>query len=272
VKTRSWYAWLIMAPMLAVMTFPLYWAVISSFTPESRLFASTSLVPRALVLDHYRALFERRDFWTPIRNSLVVAGSTTVLAVTLGACCAYAIARLRFRGRSLALAFILGVSMFPQISIVSPLYMILREAGLLNTYPGLVLPYLTFAMPLTIWLMVGFFRQLPASLEEAAFLDGAGRLRTLWQIILPLSAPGLATTAILTFLYSWNEFLFALSFTLGPERQTVPVAITLFRGQYQVPWGEILAAAVIATLPVAALVLIAQRRIVSGLTSGAVKG
>ena len=271
-KTRSWYAWLIMAPMLAVMTFPLYWAVISSFTPESRLFASTSLVPRALVLDHYRALFERRDFWTPIRNSLVVAGSTTVLAVTLGACCAYAIARLRFRGRSLALAFILGVSMFPQISIVSPLYMILREAGLLNTYPGLVLPYLTFAMPLTIWLMVGFFRQLPAGLEEAAFLDGAGRLRTLWQIILPLSAPGLATTAILTFLYSWNEFLFALSFTLGPERQTVPVAITLFRGQYQVPWGEILAAAVIATLPVAALVLIAQRRIVSGLTSGAVKG
>jgi ABC-type glycerol-3-phosphate transport system permease component len=179
---------------------------------------------------------------------------------------------LRFRGRSLALAFVLAVSMFPQISIVSPLYMVLREVGLLNTYPGLVLPYLTFAMPLTIWMMVGFFRQLPAGLEEAASLDGAGRLRTLWQIILPLSAPGLATTAILTFLYSWNEFLFALSFTLGPERQTVPVAITLFRGQYQVPWGEILAAAVVATLPVAAIVLIAQRRIVSGLTAGAIKG
>jgi len=261
-----------MAPLLAVIAAPLYWAVISSFTPESRLFANPSLAPYGLVLDHYRALFEQRDFWTPIRNSLVVAGSTTVVSVVLGACCAYALARLRFRGRSLALAFVLAVSMFPQISIVSPLYMVLREAGLLNTYPGLVLPYLTFAMPLTIWLMVGFFRQLPAGLEEAAFLDGAGRLRTLWQIILPLSAPGLATTAILTFLYSWNEFLFALSFTLGPERQTVPVAIALFRGQYQVPWGEILAAAVVATLPVAGIVLLAQRRIVSGLTSGAIKG
>jgi ABC-type glycerol-3-phosphate transport system permease component len=271
-RGRSWHAWLVMAPLLAAITFPLYWAVVSSFTPESRLFANPSLVPHGLVLDHYRALFQQRDFWTPIRNSLVVAGSTTILSVSLGACCAYALARLRFPGRSLALAFVLGVSMFPQISIVSPLYMLLREVGLLNTYPGLVLPYLTFAMPLTIWMMVGFFRQLPAGLEEAASLDGAGRLRTLWRIILPLSAPGLATTAILTFLYSWNEFLFALSFTLGPERQTVPVAITLFRGQYQVPWGEILAAAVVATLPVATVVLIAQRRIVSGLTSGAFKG
>ena len=170
------------------------------------------------------------------------------------------------------LAFVLAVSMFPQISIVSPLYLLLRELRLLNTYPGLVLPYLTFAMPLTIWLLVGFFRQLPPELEEAGLMDGAGRLRTLWEIILPLSWPGLATTAILTFLYSWNEFLFALSFTLGPERYTVPVAITLFRGQYQVPWGEILAAAVVATVPVAAIVLVAQRRIVAGLTSGAVKG
>ena len=135
-----------------------------------------------------------------------------------------------------------------------------------------MLPYLTFAMPLTIWLLVGFFRQLPAELEEAALIDGAGRLRTLWEIVLPLAAPGLATTAILTFLYCWNEFLFALSFTLGPERHTVPVAIALFRGQYQVPWGEILAAAVVATAPVAAIVLVAQRRIVAGLTAGAVKG
>jgi trehalose/maltose transport system permease protein len=136
----------------------------------------------------------------------------------------------------------------------------------------LVLPYLTFAMPLTVWLLVGFFRQLPRSLEEAALVDGASRLRTFWEIILPLSWPGLATTAIITFIYCWNEFLFALSFTLGPERQTVPVAIALFRGQYQVPWGQILAAAVLATAPVAVLVLAFQRRIVSGLTAGAVKG
>jgi ABC-type glycerol-3-phosphate transport system permease component len=127
-------------------------------------------------------------------------------------------------------------------------------------------------MPLAIWLLVGFFRQLPRELEEAGLIDGAGRLRILREIVLPLSWPGLATTAILTFLYSWNEFLFALSFTLGPERHTVPVAITLFRGQYQVPWGQVLAAAVVATAPVAAIVFVAQRRIVSGLTSGAVKG
>jgi ABC-type glycerol-3-phosphate transport system permease component len=270
-RTRLLWAVATSLIVLAVL-FPLYWAIVSSFTPESRLFASPSLVPHGLVLDHYRALFGERDFWTPIRNSVIVAGATTVLSVALGTICAYAIARLRFKGKAVTLALVLAVSMFPQISIVSPLYMLLRALGLLNTYAGLVLPYLTFAMPLTIWLLVGFFRQLPVDLEEAAQMDGAGRLRTLVEIILPLAWPGLATTAILTFLYSWNEFLFALSFTLGPERYTVPVAITLFRGQYQVPWGQILAAAVVSTIPVAAIVLIAQRRIIAGLTSGAVKG
>jgi ABC-type glycerol-3-phosphate transport system permease component len=269
-KVQAWP--LVTILLVGAILFPLYWVAIASLTPESRLFAQPALVPDALVLDHYRALFGERDFWTPVRNSLVVAGATTAFCVALGAICAYALARLRFRGKAAILALVLAVSMFPQISIVSPLYLVLRELRLLNTYPGLVLPYLTFAMPLTIWLLVGFFRQLPPELEEAGLMDGAGRLRTLWEIILPLSWPGLATAAILTFLYSWNEFLFALSFTLGPERHTVPVAITLFRGQYQVPWGQILAAAMVATVPVAALALVAQRRIIAGLTSGAVKG
>ena len=260
------------AAFVVVVGFPLYRALAGSLTSEAALFGRPTLIPRALVLDHYRALFDERSFWVPIRNSLVVAGATTALCVTLGALCAYAIARLRFRGKSLILAFILAVSMFPQISIVSPLYIVLRELRLINTIPGLVLPYLTFAMPLTVWLLVGFFRQLPEDLEQAAAMDGASRLRALGEIVLPLSVPGLATTAILTFLYSWNEFLFALSFTLGPERYTVPVAVALFRGQYQVPWGQILAAAVVATLPVALLVLALQRRIVQGLTAGAVKG
>jgi ABC-type glycerol-3-phosphate transport system permease component len=260
------------ALLVAAILLPIYWAVVSSFTPESRLFAAPALLPRDLVFDHYRALFRERDFWTPIRNSLIVAGTTTVLSVALGAACAYALARLRFRAKTAVLAFVLAVSMFPQISVIAPLYLLLRGLHLLNTYPGLVLPYLTFAMPLTIWLLVGFFRQLPADLEHAALMDGAGRLRTLWEIMLPLSWPGLATTAILTFLYSWNEFLFALSFTLGPERYTVPVALTLFRGQYQVPWGQVLAASVVATVPVALIVLLAQRRIVAGLTAGALTG
>jgi ABC-type glycerol-3-phosphate transport system permease component len=258
--------------MVLASAFPLYWAVVSSFTPEASLFVRPSLIPRVLVTEHYRALFTQREFWVPIRNSLIVAGATTAICVSIGGLCAYALARLRFRGKAPLLGLILAVSVFPQISVVSPLYLLLRRLHLINTYPGLILPYLTFAMPLTVWLLVGFFRQLPAELEEAAMVDGASRLRALWEVILPLALPGLAATAILTFVYSWNEFLFALSFTLGPERQTVPVAIALFRGQYQVPWGQILAAAIVATAPVAVLVLAFQRRIVQGLTSGAVKG
>jgi ABC-type glycerol-3-phosphate transport system permease component len=261
-----------LALLVLASAFPFYWAIVSSFTPEARLFEEPSLLPRGLVLDHYRALFTERDFWVPIRNSLIVAGTTTVFCVTVGGLCAYALARLRFRGKTPLLGLILAVSVFPQISVVSPLYLLLRSLRLINTYPGLILPYLTFAMPLTVWLLVGFFRQLPAELEEAAMVDGASRLRALREVILPVALPGLAATAILTFVYSWNEFLFALSFTLGPERQTVPVAIALFRGQYQVPWGQILAAAIVATAPVALLVLLFQRRIVQGLTAGAVKG
>ncbi len=222
--------------------------------------------------EYYRRLFDERDFWGPIRSSLIVAGTTTLLCVVMGAFRAYAIARLEFRGKTLILGFILAVTMFPQITIVSPLYLLLRKLGLINTYPGLILPYLTFAMPLTVWLLVSFFRQLPRELEEAGLIDGTSRFRVFWEIVLPLSWPGLATTAIITFIYCWNEFLFALSFTLGPERQTVPVAIALFRGQYQVPWGQILAAASLATAPVAILILIFQHRIVTGLTAGAVKG
>jgi ABC-type glycerol-3-phosphate transport system permease component len=271
-SARRWWPTLVIALLVLGSAFPLYWAVLASFTPEARLFRGPSLLPDELVLEHYRALFTQRNFWIPIRNSLIVAGTTTAFCVAVGALCAYALARLQFRGKFALLGFILAVGMFPQISVVSPLYMLLRSLGLINTYPGLVLPYLTFAMPLTIWLLVGFFRQLPAELEEAAMVDGASRLRAFGEVIVPLALPGLATTAILTFVYSWNEFLFALSFTLGPERQTVPVAIALFRGMYQVPWGQILAAAVVATLPVTLLVLAFQRRIVQGLTAGAVKG
>jgi ABC-type glycerol-3-phosphate transport system permease component len=269
---RPWLWTAMVFAMLIPVAFPLYWALVASLTSESALFSEPSLWPREPITDHYRALFATRDFWTPIRNSLVVAGATTVFCITVGALAAYALARLEFRGKALILGFILAVSMFPQISIVSPLYLLLREMRLINTYPGLIMPYMTFAMPLTVWLLVGYFRQLPKDLEEAALVDGASRLKAFTTIIIPLAMPGLATTAILAFIYCWNEFLFALSFTLGPERQTVPVAIALFRGEYQVPWGEILAASVLATAPVAMMVLLFQRRIVQGLTSGAVKG
>jgi ABC-type glycerol-3-phosphate transport system permease component len=257
---------------LAISLGPLLWALVSSLTPEARIFEGPLVVPARLVLEHYRTLFAERAFWTPIRNSFIVAGMTTILALAAGVPCAYAIARLRFRARTPILALVLAVSMFPQIALVSPLFLLLRAFGLINTYPGLIVPYLTFAMPLAIWFLVGFFRQLPAELEEAAMLDGASRWRAFTDIALPLARPGVATTGLLTFLYSWNEFLFALSFTLGPERYTVPVSIALFRGQYQVPWGEVFAAAMVTTAPLALVILVAQRRIIQGLTSGGVKG
>ena len=259
------------ATVLVAVGFPLYWAAISSVSPEVELTGRAAVVPDGLTSEHYRALFAERDFWTPLCNSLVVAAATTALCVTLGAICAYALARLRFRGKRLVLGAMLAIGMFPQIALVSPLFLILRGLGLLDTYPGLVLPYVTFAMPVTVWLLVGTFRQLPPDLEEAAMVDGASRLRVLWEIVLPLALPGIATSAILTFVYCWNEFLFALSFTTGPDRQTVPVAVALFRGQHQVPWGQILAATVVSTLPVVALVLAFQRRVVSGLTSGSIR-
>ncbi len=268
----AWLPRAALALLVAAALGPLAFALVASVSPESILFEARATSPLRLTLDHYRALFAGGGFWVPVRNSLVVAGATTALCVALGAPCAWALARLRFRGRDALLTAVLAVSMFPQIAVVSPLYLALRALGLIDTYPGLVVPYLTFAMPLAVWLLVGFFRQLPRELEEAALVDGATRLEALRLVVLPLAAPGLATTAILTFLYCWNEFLFALSFTAGPERRTAPVAIAMLRGRYQVPWGEVFAASVVVTAPVAAIVLAFQRRIVRGLTAGAVKG
>jgi ABC-type glycerol-3-phosphate transport system permease component len=263
---------LAIALLFAAWALPLYWMLAASLTPEAALFETPSLLPASPVADHYRALFTERQFWRPVLNSLVVAGLTTVLAIAVAVPCAYAMARLRFRGRAALMAGVLAISMFPQISIVPPLFLLLRSVGLIDTVPGLVLPYLTFATPLAVWLMTGFFRDLPVDLEDAARMDGATRWRAAVLVAVPIAAPAVATTAILTFLYAWNEFLFALSFTVSPDRHTVPVAIALFRGRYQVPWGQILAAAVTASVPVAIVVLAFQKRIVKGLTAGAVKG
>jgi ABC-type glycerol-3-phosphate transport system permease component len=271
-RTRSRALSVARVLVVAAFVFPVYWTIASSFTPEARLLEVPPIVPTELTLDHYRALFDQRQFWLPMRNSLIVSAATTALAIFTGTLAAYALTRLKFRGRTSLLAGMLAVSMLPQVSLVPPLYLALRATHLIDSYTGLVLPYLSFALPLSVWLLVGYFRQLPPELEEAALVDGASRIQALRHIVLPLAWPGVATASILTFLYCWNEFIFALSFTLGPERQTAPVAIALFRGRYQVPWGEILAAAALTTLPVVAVVVAFERRIVEGLTAGAVKG
>jgi ABC-type glycerol-3-phosphate transport system permease component len=271
-KMPRWVAPAATVCVAIVVALPMVWALIASLLPESALFRGGLPSIHELTLAHYRAIFTERDFWTPVKSSLIVASATTTLCVALGAMAAYALVRLRLRGTRVLLLGMLAATMFPQISIVSPLFLLLRRLGLLNTYAGLVLPYTAFALPLAIWLMVGVFRRIPPQVEEAAMVDGTTRWGAFTRVAIPLAAPGIATTAILTFLFAWNEFLFALSFTLGAERQTVPVAIALFRGQYQVPWGEVLAASIIATIPVVLVVLLFQRRIVAGLSEGAVVG
>jgi ABC-type glycerol-3-phosphate transport system permease component len=267
-----WIGGVVLAALVLSSIFPFLWAVVASLTPEAGLFEGASILPKMWVTDHYRALMSEHKFWIPVRNSVVVAGITTLICLAAGSFCAYALARMRLRGRGMILGFLLSIVMFPQISILSPLYLLLRGLRWINTFAGLIVPYVGFALPLTIWLLTGFFRQLPGELEEAAMVDGASRLTVFSKVILPLSWPALATSAILTFTFCWNEFLFALSFTTGPERRTIPVAVALFRGQYQVPWGEILAASVVASLPLILLMIIFQKRIVEGLTAGALKG
>jgi multiple sugar transport system permease protein len=253
--------------------FPFFWTLLSSLKPGSQLFRiNPPFWPQPLTWENYGAIFWERSFYLNIINSLVVAGATTCICVVLGSLAAYGLARLRFKGKTAILGFILVVSLFPPVALVSPLFLIFEKAGLINTYLALILPYLTFALPLAVWLLTAFFRQIPFELEEAARLDGAGPWRCLWEVTLPLAAPGIFTTAILTFIYCWNEFLFALAFTTNDASRTIPVAIVMFSGYHTVPWGQILAAVTVVTLPVAVLVLVLQRRIISGLTAGAVKG
>jgi multiple sugar transport system permease protein len=205
-------------------------------------------------------------------NSLVVAGTTTLVALVLGTIAAFALARLRPPGKGLVLAAVLAISMFPPIATVGPLYVILRALGLLDRPLGLVVPYATFALPLAIWLLVRTFEEIPDELDRAAKIDGCGPIQTLLRVHLPLAAPGLATAGLLVFVAAWNELLFALTFVSTPERRPVPVAIALFAAEHEEPWGEIAAASALATVPLVVLALIFQRRIVAGLTAGAVKG
>jgi multiple sugar transport system permease protein len=207
-----------------------------------------------------------------IKNSIIVAGLTTLGTLVISVFTGYALARLSIKRKALILGTLLLVSMFPQIAIAGPVWKILEYLGWLNSYQGLIMPYITLSLPLGVWIMTGFFKELPRELEDAARVDGCSHLQTLLRIILPLAAPGVFTAAILVFINAWNEFFFALLVMTQQTYQTLPVGIALFQGQYTIPWGEIAAASTIATLPLVLLVLLFQRRIVRGLSAGAIKG
>jgi multiple sugar transport system permease protein len=263
--------WVVLLGAVAAVTFfvgPFAWQALTSLWPDGEL---TRAWPSHFTLDSYRSLFEQRPFLRIIGNSFLVALATTAFCLLVGAGGAFALAKLPLPGRALFLSVALGVSMFPPIATVSPLYLALRALRLNDQLMGLVLPYSTFGLPLTLWVLTSHFRALPDELYRAARVDGCTPLQAFTRVLLPLAGPGLATTALLVFVFCWNELLYALTFLSTPQRRTLPVEISLFASSFKEPWTEIAAASVVATLPLVVLTLLFQRRIARGLTAGAVK-
>ena len=231
-------------------------------------------MPPSPSLENYKSIFQDSNFTLALKNSAIVALVTTALSLIIGSFCAYALARLRMKRKFLILAIVLSISTFPQIAIAAPIFKLWRDVGLYDTLPGLVIPYLTFALPLTIYILTSFFKEIPRDLEEAALVDGATNFEAFRKVVVPLAAPGLATAGILTFIAAWNEFLLAITLTSSTSARTVPAAIAFFTGstQFEQPLGTISAASVTISIPLILLVLLFQKRIVAGLTAGAVKG
>jgi trehalose/maltose transport system permease protein len=252
---------------------PVLWILSLSLKPTSTV-KDGKLIPSSVTFDNYRGIFRGEFFGSALINSIGIGLITTGVAVVIGAMAAYAIARLNFSGKRVLVGAALLITMFPAISLVTPLFNIERWLGLFDTWPGLILPYITFALPLAIYTLSAFFREIPWDLEKAAKMDGATPGQAFRRVIVPLAAPGLVTAAILVFIFAWNDLLLALSLTATKAAMTAPVAIANFSGssQFEEPTGSIAAGAVVITIPIIVFVLIFQRRIVAGLTSGAVKG
>jgi multiple sugar transport system permease protein len=259
--------------VLVAALFPVFWILMLSLKSESTV-TDGRLIPKSFSWDNYSGIFHQSLFTRALVNSLGIAAISTVIAVTLASMAAYAIARLNFPGKRAILTAAPAIAMFPPISIVGPLFNMWRTLGLFDTWPGLIIPYMTFTLPLAIYTLSAFFREIPWELEQAAQVDGATPSQAFRKVIMPLAAPGIFTTAILVFIFAWNDFVFAVSLTSTSAAQTVPAALSSFTGasQFTAPIGSIAAAAVVVTVPIVIMVLIFQRRIVAGLTAGAVKG
>lgn len=265
--------WALVAAIVLFSVFPFYYAVLSSTRTGTALFQA-SLLPHDLTIENYVSVFREQPFARNILNSEVVAVAVVALSLFVGVTAAYALGRVSFRGRGALLLTVLSVSMFPQVAVLSGMFELIRGLGLYNSLSGLALSNLMLTLPFTVWVLTTFMRDLPRELEEAAFVDGATPWIVVRRVFLPLMWPAMVTTGLLAFIAAWNEFLFALTFTLSNDMRTVPVAIALITGasQHELPWGNIMAASVIVTVPLVVLVLVFQRKIVSGLTAGAVKG
>jgi multiple sugar transport system permease protein len=275
---RDYTLWSIAIVLVLIFALvPVVWLISLSLKPPEAI-TDQRFIPSEISFDNYKSLFEGgisdSPFIKPLINSIAIALITTVIAITLAAFAAYAIARLEFPGKRVILAGALAIAMFPAISTVGPLFDMWRALGLYDTYPGLIIPYLTFSLPLAIYVLVAFFREIPWELEQAAQVDGATPFQAFSKVIVPLAAPGVFTAAILVFIFAWNDFLFAISLTSSDASRTVPAALAFFTGEssFTQPTGSIAAAAVVVTVPIIVFVLFFQRRIVSGLTAGAVKG
>jgi multiple sugar transport system permease protein len=259
--------------VILVAIVPVLWLASLSFK-DPRTITDGRFFPRKWTLGNYRGIFDTSLFTRALVNSIGIALIATVLAVVVGSMAAYAVARLRLPGKGLLVGAALLIAMFPPISLVSPLFNLWRQLGLSDTWPGLIVPYLTFSLPLALYTLSAFFREIPWDLEKAAQVDGATPFQAFMRVIAPLAAPGVVTTAILVFIFCWNDFVFAISLTSTDASRTVPAAIAFFSGasQFQTPVGSIAAAGVVITVPIIIFVFFFQRRIVAGLTSGAVKG
>jgi multiple sugar transport system permease protein len=276
--TREYGLWTIAIVLVLLFALiPVLWLISISLKPPSEI-VDQRFIPASVSFDNYKSLFEGgidgSPFIKPLINSIAIALITTVIAITLASLTAYAIARLEFPGKRVILAGALAIAMFPPISTVGPLFDMWRAIGIYDTYLGLIIPYLTFSLPLAIYVLVAFFREIPWDLEQAAQVDGATPFQAFRKVILPLAAPGVFTAAILVFIFAWNDFVFAISLTSSDSSRTVPAALAFFTGEstFTEPTGSIAAAAVVVTIPIIIFVLIFQRRIVAGLTAGAVKG
>lgn len=267
---------LIVLLVLFYVVFPFYWALISALKTEAELITPpATLWPQNITFQNFQAVFQNDKFLRGLLNSTVVAICVVALALVIGSFAAYALGRIPFRGKRLTLYLILSMTLFPQIAVLPGLFVVVNQLGMYGSITSLIFSYLIFTLPFTTWVMTSFFRTLPAELEQAAFVDGATPFQTFRMILLPLTAPALVTTGLLAFIAAWNEYLFALTFTLSnPSADTITVAIAKFTGVIarNEPFGEIMAASVVVTVPLIILVVIFQRRIVAGLTAGAVKG